>query len=33
MINAWIKDPALLWSLDDAKKATEKTIKYMEINK
>ena len=30
MIRAWLDIPQLMWTLDDAIKATEKTIKYME---
>lgn len=33
MVEAWLQDPAQLWSLEDAKKATEKTILYMEAHK
>lgn len=32
MIEAWLKDPALLWSLEDAKKATEKTLEYIRLH-
>jgi hypothetical protein len=28
MIEAWLKDPTNLWSLEDAKKATEKVMAY-----
>ena len=33
MIDAWIHNPALMWTMEDAIKATEKTIKYMERNR
>lgn len=33
MIDVWLQGGDDLWSLEDAKKATEKTIKYMEAHK
>ena len=33
MIDAWIHNPALMWTMSDAIAATEKTIKYMERNR
>jgi hypothetical protein len=33
MIDAWIHNPALMWTMSDAIAATEKTIKYMGRNK
>ena len=33
MIDAWIHNPELMWTMGDAIAATEKTIKYMERNR
>lgn len=32
MIDNWIKNKKLLWSLEDAREATKKVLKYMEIH-
>lgn len=33
MVDYWLNKPSALWSLEDAKKATQKVLRYMEENK